>query len=362
MIFSLFLFWEYSDTAFNEMKNRSVSTPILALCHSPHCPHCIDVRKTFQELIKETGSRRDFATTMINCDNTKGCSRVNAKGTPTLLLIIGPRRVLWPKPTNYSKEWLLSFVERHIPPNINSQPASRSIMSLHRQKSPNSVFEFYSSPLVSKSESYYKNISRIWVDENITFHITQRLKTIIPTVVSHLSAKCSITTNAEGTELLDWIDTNKYSIYHAFTYKELKKQMNRKPMIVLLDNSTDRAASRWCQTFTFGTISRSVMHDFLQENRIKNVYPQGIVTNPVTSCASFLTYPVWHKKSASAITQTITGRRCDVKIRLMSSSKNVQIQFSNTVNGVLFMVWFYTIGLTLIAIIRRPVRTRRNTV
>ncbi|OHT03336.1 hypothetical protein TRFO_29252 [Tritrichomonas foetus] len=252
-LFSLFIWWDFNENEFDQLKKESNKKPIFVVCYSHYCPHCSGLPEGTKQFSDGIGNRTDFYVTMLNCADNQGCHHFKLTGTPHMVLVTGTNRKYWPRIYSKNGEDWIKFIDKYVKPSLRrietdeeyemarNEPSDGGT-TFHLETPFNFPSENNSNSIVKENEDGYKesihllselndlSMKYVIYNDTFTYRVNKELKK--PILYAHTCPKCSVTFKGDG-DVSEFIETYKFGSRHRYDMDEYKKTIKKKPLFAV---------------------------------------------------------------------------------------------------------------------------------
>lgn len=244
LYFASSTWWDFNEAEFPKLVRNSIEKPIFVLCYSPYCPHCMGLPEGFQRYNQGLGNRSDIYITSIDCYNKGGCHHFGIRGTPHIILVLGPSRRYWPDSPERGPEGWDRWINERIGPNLRRVFNDSEIEKAKLE--PKDGGTTFLLEVSSDSDPYvdkFRDLSRTFRIYNDTF-IYRVTNTSSPKIYAYYSEFCYNLYEGPISGISTFLDQNKFGVYHRYDTGEYKSLQKQGKKAILLFSEADLSPSQ----------------------------------------------------------------------------------------------------------------------
>jgi hypothetical protein len=363
--------WDFRNEEWDEKRRNSLNVPVFVVCYSRWCPHCSGLPEGTREYSDGEGNRSDVYVTMIDChDHFDECSHFHIRGTPHLVLVIGPKRKYWPRVYSKSgKDWNV-FIDKYVKPSLREITTDAELLEAKRE--PNgggTTFHLETptsdTPLILQLANLSKEF-RIYND-TFTFRVNPNITS--PVLTAHVSPYCTARWTS-GT-LRQFLERYRFGSRHEYDQDEFRLYSRRSKMALLVVDdglitgqnfALEALPKNFCEDITFGWLPVKDTKHLLKEFR-QNVsdLPFMLYTDPDSKCRAFNRGRASEAEKSGFLRKAIGGELCDktfldglirAEDGTFQSPHHVITAAEAGIRGIVFWVGYLALGLMAILAVR----------
>ena len=265
ILFSILTWWEYNDDEFEEMKKNSFQKPILVVCYSKYCPHCIGLPEGTKQYSDGIGNRTDIYVTTIECSEKTGCYRFQITGTPHIALVIGKNRRYWPRIRSRNGEDWNKIIDSYLNPSLREIKTDQELTdAINEPTNGGATFHLETPDTKNPIFLSLKNLSNKYKLYNDTFTYRLNTKLESPQLAVYNSPTCSFKYYPNTESVENFVHAHRFGPKHRYDMDEYSKTIRKIPLITAyVEDSLNGAqkyalksfSNNFCSKAKFGFIS-----------------------------------------------------------------------------------------------------------
>jgi hypothetical protein len=255
-------FWEFNDAEFDAKLADSLTHPIFAVCHTDYCPHCIGLPEALRSYAASLGDSTNVVFTLINCQRTDACQRLNTRGVPSFRFLRGSNPRYWISTNERGLPGWSEFLEK-----VNGA-ASRKVDSAADRIEPfpgSTAFQLAladSGPVLAQYRRAAESLRMFGCTFSYSYESVSR-----PVLTAFMSDECNASINPQSEEeIARFMTENKFAPTHEYDAGEFEGRDRNRALGLLVSEGhpserhlqvLEGLAKAHCREARFGWVSTS---------------------------------------------------------------------------------------------------------
>lgn len=376
-MFSFFVYccfctwWDFNESEWPKLRDKSQEKPILVICYSHHCPHCSGLPEGTKQFSDGIGNRTDFYVTMLDCAENANCKHFKISGTPHMTLVVGKKHKYWPRIySRDGKDWI-AFIDsylyskpREITTNYELEKAKIEPMD------GGTTFHLETPSTEGKLFEQFSKLTRMYklYNDTFTYRINKSLNQ--SSLTAYLSPHCSL--EYDNILSLDkFVELHKFGALHHYDGEEYKLINKKTPSVVITigddllvaqRNALWLYSNKFCGKIAVGYASTKKSNMIQKEMKFKSIsdLPLIVYYNSFKQCRSFgkmraLTAIDFIQKAHNLelCGQYYTGKIGNSTLSEKSNGNKNNIAIPQIIiNGSSFILSYFLTGFAFIIVLR----------
>jgi hypothetical protein len=239
------------------MLNDSLDHPIFAVCHTDYCPHCVGIPDAIRNYAAQLGTSTNVVFTLINCQKTDACQRLNSRGVPSFRFLRGTNARYWVATQERGLPGWADFLEK-----VNG-PIARKVDSAADRLEPQAGSTAFHLAVPDSGEvlAQYRRAATPLRLYGCSFSYSY--ETIAkPLLTAFLSDSCTVSIRpTTEEEIAQFLAENKFAATHEYDGPEFEDRDRNRALALLVSNgrpsgkrlqALDALAKRHCTKIRSG--------------------------------------------------------------------------------------------------------------